>query len=179
MDARQQLWPWYAILAKTGRERSASHILQNIGYECYLPVNRTPRRWSDRTKVIDVALFPGYFFCRLTHGDRLPVLMTPGVIQVVGVGKQPIPVAEDEIAAIQRVESSSLPVTQWPYLDVGQAVRIKAGPLQGLTGIVIKAKSGTKLVLSVSLLQRSVAVEIDRTWVGEATGLGWAAKGPH
>jgi transcription antitermination factor NusG len=179
MDARQQLCPWYAILAKTGRERSATQILENIGYECYLPVRRSARRWSDRTKIIDVALFPGYFFCRLNQRDRLPVLMTPGVINVVGVGKTPVPVDEDEIAAIQRLGSSSLPIMQWPYLDVGQAVRIRAGPLQGLTGIVIKVKSGTKLVLSISLLQRSVAVEIDRTWIGEATSPGRAATQVH
>jgi transcription antitermination factor NusG len=179
MDTRQQLWPWYAILSKTGRERSATQILENIGYECYLPVSRSARRWSDRTKIIDVALFPGYFFCRMNQRNRLPVLMTPGVINVVGVGKTPIPVDEDEIAAIQQVGASSLAVTPWPYVGVGQMVRIEAGPLQGLTGIVIKVKSGTKLVLSVSLLQRSVAVEIDRTWVGEAAAPGRAANRVH
>ncbi len=91
--------------------------------------------------------------------------MTPGVIQIVGVGKTPIPVEEPEIAAIQRVGKSGLPTMPWPYLEVGHVVRIEEGPLQGLSGMVLKIKSGPKLVLSVSLLQRSVAVEIDRRWI--------------
>jgi transcription antitermination factor NusG len=95
------------------------------------------------------------------------VLMTPGVIQIVGVGKTPIPVAEEEISAIRLVGKVGLPTMPWPYLEVGHVVRIEEGPLQGLTGIVLKIKSGLKLVLSVSLLQRSVAVEIDRRWVND------------
>jgi transcription antitermination factor NusG len=98
----------------------------------------------------------------------LPVLMTPGVIQIVGVGKTPMPVGEEEIAAIQRVGKSGLSTMPWPYLGVGHVARIDDGPLRGMTGIVIKIKSGWKLVLSVNLLQRSVAVEIDRSWIGAA-----------
>jgi transcription antitermination factor NusG len=94
--------------------------------------------------------------------------MTPGVIQIVGVGKTPIAVGEEEIAAIQRVGSSGLPTIPWPYLQVGQTARIEAGPLQGMSGIVVRIKSGLKLVLSVQLLQRSIAVEIDRTWIRAA-----------
>jgi transcription antitermination factor NusG len=89
-------------------------------------------------------------------------------MQIVGVGKTPIPVAEEEIAAIQRVGKSGLSTMPWPYLEVGHIARIEDGPLRGMTGIVVKIKSGLKLVLSVNLLQRSVAVEIDRSWIGEA-----------
>ena len=162
MGMRNQQWPWFAILARTGRERNATLLLENAGYECYLPVSKFIRRWSDR---LDVPLFPGYLFCRMNPHNRLPVLMTPGVIQIVGVGKTPIPVEEQEIAAIQRVGKSGLPTMPWPYLEVGHVVRIEDGPLHGLTGIVLKIKSGLKLVLSVSLLQRSVAVEIERRWI--------------
>src|SRR5213080_2256998 len=165
MGMRNQQWPWFAILARTGRERNATLLLENAGYECYLPVSKFIRRWSDRLKEVDVPLFPGYLFCRMNPHNRLPVLMTPGVIQIVGVGKTPIPVEEQEIAAIQRVGKSGLPTMPWPYLEVGHVVRIEEGPLQGLSGIVLKIKSGLKLVLSVSLLQRSVAVEIDRRWI--------------
>ena len=98
--------------------------------------------------------------------DRLPVLQAPGVIQIVGVGKTPIAVPEEEIEAIQRATASGLGTMPWPYVQVGNVARIECGPLQGLTGIVIKIKSGMKLVLSVNLLQRSVAVEIDRDWIG-------------
>jgi transcription antitermination factor NusG len=128
-------------------------------------VSKFTRRWSDRVKEVEVPLFPGYLFCRMNPHNRLPVLTTPGVIQIVGVGKTPIPVEEEEIAAIQRVGKSGLPTMPWPYMEVGHVARIADGPLRGLTGIVVKIKSGTKLVLSVSLLQRSVAVELDRDWI--------------
>src|SRR5215472_15648993 len=167
MRVRSQKWPWFAILVKTGREKTANLLLENAGYECFLPVNRSTRRWSDRTKLIDVPLFPGYLFCRVNPHNRLTVLMTPGVLQIVGVGKTPIPVAEEEIAAIQRVQTSGLSAMPWPYMQVGNVAQIVDGPLRGLTGIVVKIKSGVKVVLSVSLLQRSVAVEVERNWVGE------------
>jgi transcription antitermination factor NusG len=169
MSKRDQQWPWFAILARTGRERNATLLLENTGYECYLPVSKFVRKWSDRVKQIEVPLFPGYFFCRMNPHNRLPVLTTPGVIQIVGVGKQPMAVEEQEIAAIQQAGKSGIPVMPWPYMEVGHLARIKEGPLKGLTGIVLKIKSGAKLVLSVSLLQRSVAVEIDRRWITEAS----------
>ena len=167
MGVRAQQWSWFAILVRTGREKTATLLLENAGYECFLPVSRSMRRWSDRTKLIEVPLFPGYLFCRMNPHNRLTVLMTPGVIQIVGVGKTPIPVEEEEIAAIQRVQSSGLSAMPWPYMQVGNVAQILEGPLRGLTGIVVKIKSGVKLVLSVSLLQRSVAVEVERSWVGE------------
>jgi len=165
MGNHNQQWPWFAILVRTSREKTANLLLENAGYECFLPISKYMRRWSDRMKEVEVPLFPGYLFCRMNPHNRLPVLMTPGVIQIVGVGKTPIPVEEEEIAAIQRVGKSGLPTMPWPYLEVGHAVRIEDGPLRGMTGIVVKIKSGLKLVLSVSLLQRSVAVEVDRSWV--------------
>src|SRR5260370_40672364 len=104
----------------------------------------------------------------MNHSNGLPGLMAPGVIQIVGVGKATIPVEEEEIVAIQRAGKSGLSIMPWPSLEVGHVARIEDGPLRGMTGIVIKIKSGLKLVLSVSLLQRSVAVEIDRSWIGAA-----------
>ena len=161
-----QQWPWFAIMVRTSREKAANALLENAGYECFLPISKNMRRWSDRMKEVEVPLFPGYLFCRMNQHNRLPVLMTPGVIQIVGVGKTPVPVGEEEIAAIQRVERSGLSTMPWPYVEVGHVVRIEDGPLQGMTGIVVNIKSGLKLVLSVSLLRRSVAVEIDRSWIG-------------
>ena len=168
MDNRDQRWPWYAPMVRTGREKSATLSLENAGYECFLPVSKYTRRWSDRMKEIEVPLFAGYFFCRMDPHNRLPVLMAPGVIQIVGAGKKLIPVDEDEIAAIQRVVKNGLATMPWPYLQVGHEARIKEGPLRGMTGIIVKIKSGMKLVLSVTLLQRSVAVEVDRSWLGDA-----------
>ena len=168
MGVRNQQWPWFAILARTGREKNATLLLENAGYECYLPLVKFIRQWSDRMKEIEQPLFSGYLFCRMNPSNRLPVLMAPGVIQIVGVGKAPIPVAEEEIVAIQRAGKSGLSIMPWPYLQVGHVARIEDGPLRGMEGIVIKIKSGLKLVLSVNLLQRSVAVEIDRSWIGAA-----------
>ena len=167
-------WPWYAILTKTGREKNATLLLENSGFECYLPVSKSSRKWSDRVKEIDVPLFPGYLFCRMNPNDRLPVLITPGVVQIVGRGKTPIPIEEHEIGAIKRVAGSGLLAMPWPYLQVGQTARIEEGPLQGLSGIVVKIKSGLKLVLSVQLLQRSIAVEIDRSWIRATRSAGTA-----
>ena len=166
MGIRNQLWPWFALMVRTGREKTATLLLENAGYECFLPVSKYTRRWSDRMKEIEVPLFPGYLFCRMDPYNRLPVLMTPGVIQIVGAGKTLIPVGEGEIAAIQRVVKNGLATMPWPYLQVGNVARIEEGPLRGMTGIIVRIKSGMKLVLSVSLLQRSVAVEVDRSWLG-------------
>jgi transcription antitermination factor NusG len=175
MSIRNQRWPWFAILTRTGREKSATMLLENAGFECYLPAIKFTRQWSDRLKEIELPLFPGYLFCRMNPQNRLPMLMTPGVIQIVGVGKTPIPVDEQEIAAIQRVAKSGISIMPWPYLQVGQVARIDEGPLRGMSGIVIRIKSGLKLVLSVSLLQRSIAVEIDRSWIGAAYTAGATA----
>jgi transcription antitermination factor NusG len=176
MGNPNQQWPWFAILVRTSREKTASLLLEDAGYECFLPISKYMRRWSDRMKEVEVPLFPGYLFCRMNAHNRLPVLMTPGVIQIVGVGKTPIPVGEEEIAAIQRVEKSGLSTMPWPYLEVGQVARIEDGPLRGISGIVIKIKSGLKLVLSVNLLQRSVAVEIDRSWIGATYPVRFASN---
>src|SRR5882757_3799786 len=165
MGTTYRQWPWFAILARSGREKYATMLLENSGFECFLPIGKSTRKWSDRTKEIEVPLFPGYLFCRMNPNDRLPVLTTPGIIQIVGVGKTPVPVEEEEIAALQRVENSCLPTTPWPYLQVGHIARIGDGPLKGLTGVVARIKSGMKLILSISLLQRSVAVEVDRDWI--------------
>ena len=165
MQSHDERWPWFAVLTRFGRERRATTYLENTGYECYLPMRCSRRRWSDRWKKVETPLFPGYFFCRMNPHDRLPVLSTPGVNQIVGIGKTPAPVAEEEIAALQRVEDSSLSSSPWPYVEVGHIAKIGGGPLKGVTGIVTRIKSEIKLILSVSLLRRSVAVEIDWNWI--------------
>ena len=110
-------------------------------------------------------LFPGYVFCQFDAQDRLPVLVTPGVISVVGRGRVPVPVEDAEIAAIQTVVTSGYHAEPWPYLEIGQRVRIEADSLQGLEGILVNFKGNDRIVLSVSLLRRSVALEIDRSAV--------------
>jgi transcription antitermination factor NusG len=174
MDAVSQQWPWFAVQVKSNREKYVATIIESEGYECLLPMSKHQRRWSDRIKEVEVPLFPGYLFSRFNPNNRLPILKAPGVIQIVGIGKVPVAVEEDEIAAIQMVEKNGIEAMPWPYLRIGQVARIKEGPLKGLTGIVVKIKSGLKLVLSVSLLQRSVAVEVDRSSLSEVGSLGMA-----
>ena len=106
-------------------------------------------------------LFPGYLFCRFDPQDRLPILKTPGVIQIVGYRRAPVPVEESEIQAIQVLMASGLPNQPWPFLGMGDRVRIEAGPLRGHEGVLVEFKGGHRIFLSITLLHRAVAVEID------------------
>jgi transcription antitermination factor NusG len=162
-------FPWYAIRVRSNCEQTASTVLHAKGYEQFLPSYRSRRRWSDRVKELDLPLFPGYVFCRLNVRDRLlPILTTPGVVAIVGSGKTPLPIADNEIEAVRAILRSGLAAQPWPFLGVGAGVFIEAGPLAGLEGIVTNTDKVCRLVVSVSLLQRSVAVEIDRDWVRPA-----------
>jgi transcription antitermination factor NusG len=105
-------------------------------------------------------------FCQFDAINRLPILVTPGVIAVVGRGRIPVPVEDSEVAALQRMVSSGFQPEPWPYLEVGQRIRIEDGALTGLEGILVSFKGSRRIVVSVSLLKRSVALEIDRSSVG-------------
>ena len=155
---------WYALQIQSKRGSLASTTLCGKGYEAYLPLYHSQRRWSDRVKQLDLPLFPGYMFCRFDVRARLPILTAPGVIGVVGAGKTPIQVDDDEIEAIRAVLRSGLPAQPWPFLGIGSKVYIERGPLAGVEGIVTNTEKVYLLVVSVSLLQRSVAVEIEREW---------------
>src|SRR5208283_1377230 len=157
--------PWFALQVRSRQEALVATQLTGQGFECFLPLYKSERRWSDRVKEISQPLFPGYLFCRLELHNRGPLLMTPGVQQIVGIGRTPIPVAETEVESIRQALSSGLPSQPWLYLEIGQRVRVNRGSLSNLEGILIKFKGSHRIVLSVSLLQRSVAMEIDLSWV--------------
>jgi transcription antitermination factor NusG len=140
-------------------------FLEAKGYEQFVPLYNVKKRWSDRIKVTQAPLFPGYLFCRLDPQYRLPVLKTPGVIQIVGTNRIPAPIEDDEIQAIQTLVASGLQTEPWPYLAIGDHVRIDSGCLRGMDGIVVKLKENYRLIVSVTLLRRSVAVEIDSALV--------------
>jgi transcription antitermination factor NusG len=165
MASQMNGYPWFALQTKSRSENFVAIQLRGKGYEPFLPVYKSRRRWSDRMKELELPLFPGYLFCRFNPLDRLPILVTPGVLQVVGNGKNPIPVDEAEIATIQAAIQSGLPRQPWLCQQVGRRVRVECGPLSGLEGILLSFKGGHRLVLSVTLLQRSVAVEVDESWV--------------
>lgn len=157
--------PWFALQVRTRHEPGVANYLQGQGYESFLPLYKCRKRWSDRVKEVHTALFPGYLFCRFDPQDRLPVMKTPGVMQIVGVNRVPVPVDEGEISAIQTLVASGLPNQPWPFLQVGERVRIESGSLCGLEGILMDFKGSHRLVLSITLLQRSVSVEIDCAFV--------------
>ena len=152
---------WYALTVKPNLENSCTAALVSKGYETFLPTYQTERRWSDRIKRLARPLFPGYTFCWFDAGRRLPVLTTPGVMSIVGPGKWPSPVAESELEAVRSMVNSGLPVSPWPFLREGQRLRIVRGSLEGVDGYFVRHKQGCRLVVSVTLLQRSVAVDID------------------
>lgn len=153
---------WFALHVRTRFERAVARNLRGKGYEEFLPLFRRTSQWSDRKKEIELPLFPGYVFCRFNPHHRLPILMIPGVNSVVGIGKTLMPVEERELDAIRAVLQSNAYCEPWPYLQVGQLVRVERGPLAGSEGIVTVMKNTCRLVISINLLQRSVAVEIDR-----------------
>src|SRR6266849_9075804 len=156
---------WYALQVRTRWENSATTLLSGKGYRTFLPTVKTKDRRSARSKEIAAPLFAGYIFCQFDAVNRLPILVTPGVIAVVGRGRIPIPVEDSELAALQRMVSSGFEPEPWPYLEVGQPIRIEDGALSGLEGILISFKGSRRIVVSVSLLCRSVALEIDRSGV--------------
>ena len=156
---------WFALQVRTRWESSTAVLLSGKGYQTLLPTYQTKKRWNGRVKQVSAPLFPGYVFCQFDALKRLPILVTPGVISVVGRGRVPFPVDDNEIAAIQTIVTSGLPAGPWPYLEVGQKIRIESESLHGLEGILINFKGNQRIVVSVSLLRRSVALEIDRSCV--------------
>jgi transcription termination/antitermination protein NusG len=157
--------PWFALRVRPNYEKPVAAALRGKGLQEFLPLVRTKRQWSDRVKVMDLPLFPGYLFCRLNLEERMPVLTTPGFLYLVGVGKNPEPVDESEIAAIQSVLRSGLTVTPWPSLMVGQKVRLMHGPLRGLEGVLTKIANQHRMFVSVTLLKRSISVEVAPEWI--------------
>jgi transcription antitermination factor NusG len=165
MNAEPSRDRWYALQVRSRWESSTATLLSGRGYQTFLPTFKTEKRWRGRSRKVDAPLFPGYVFCQFDALKRLPVLVTPGVLTVVGRGRIPVPVEDSEIDAIQRVVSSGLRAEPWSYLEVGQRVRIQDGALCGLEGILVSFKGSRRIVLSVSLLCRSVSLEIERSGV--------------
>lgn len=169
--------PWFAIRVKSNYERVAAQNLRAQGYEEYVPLYKCVRRWPTRTRVVELPLFPGYIFSRFDPNHRTPILKIPGVVNLVCTGKTPAAVDAGELAAISRILSTSLEVEPCPYFQAGERVVLRHGPLCGLEGTVVEAKSNSRLVVSVTLLQRSVAVEIDPVWASAAApARNWAAR---
>lgn len=156
---------WFALKVRSRAEKTVGDTLDNRGFEVFCPTYRESRQYSDRQKSLQSPLFPGYLFCKLDWNNRLPVLSAPYVEYIVGFGKEPTPVCPTEIGAIQTIVRAGLQCRPHPFLKVGQRVRMHSGPLADLEGILVAARGAHRLIVSVDLLQRSVATEVDSALV--------------
>jgi transcription antitermination factor NusG len=151
---------WFAVHTRHQYEQIVATTLSSWGLEVFLPTYETVHRWTDRNKRITLPLFPGYLFFANEIERRVQILSTPGVHTILKAGKVPAVVPNEEIAAVRRMVESTLRVEPHPFLNEGDRVRIKAGPLAGLEGIVSRKKDSVRLIVSIEMLGRSAAVEI-------------------
>lgn len=152
--------PWFALQTKSKNEKRVERLLTHKGYECCLPMYRQKRRWSDRVIEVELPLFPTYIFCRFNPSATGKAISTPGVIRIVGFGGQPAEVEVKEIEALQLLSESSVLREPWTYIPDGTLVQVESGPLTGAQGIFCFDKGRRRLVISITLLQRSVAVQL-------------------
>jgi transcription antitermination factor NusG len=155
-------YPWFAIRVKSNHEKAVCSYLRMRGYEVFLPVCWTRKRWADRFKLIETPLFGGYVFSRLDPTRPNAILSTPGVLQIVGSGRHPEAVPGREISAIRRAVDANFQLRECDFFMKGQRATVISGALAGLEGTVVSLKQQSRLVLSIAMLQRSVALEIDQ-----------------
>lgn len=152
---------WFAFRVRPRHEKSVALHLREKRQECFVPLIKRTRIWAKRVAHVELPLISGYVFCRSHRFGLLPILTTPGVVDVIRAGNSPVPIPNAEISALRQAIDAALPIEACPYVSVGQRVEIRRGPLAGVVGIVNDRRRGDQLVLSVSLLQRSVLVHID------------------
>lgn len=161
---------WYAPRIHSRLGSLVSTTLRGMGYEVFFPLYCCRRRLSNGIKEVKLPLFPGYLFCQFDVCDRLPILTTPGVIGIVGAGKIHVPIDLDEIEANHAIVRSGFAARPWPLLRAGSKAYVESGPLVGLEGIITNTDKVYRLIVSVSLLQRSVFAKTDREWVRPIAG---------
>lgn len=152
---------WYAIYTRPRHERQVTLQFENKQLECFLPCYASVRRWRDRRVVLNLPLFAGYVFARFAATDRREILKTPGVVRIIGFGNRLVPVPDSEIDALRTCVASKAKVQPHPFLTVGRRVRVVHGPMAGAEGILVRRRDNWRLVISVELINRSVAVEVD------------------
>lgn len=152
---------WHVLYTRHQHEKAVDQILTSKGFHTFLPLYQTAHRWKDRTKVLSLPLFPCYVFLNGGLERRLDIMMTPGIYALLSASGKPATVPLGEIEAIRRAIESGAKVEPHPFLKCGDRVRIKRGPLAGLQGILVRKKNLYRLVLSVEMLGRAAAVEID------------------
>ncbi len=152
---------WYAVYTWARHEKCVAEQMGQRQLSSFLPIYRSVHRWKDRRKEVELALFPSYVFVHLALKDRVRVLQIPGVVHIVSARGVPVPLAEHEIETLRHGVDGKLKMEPHPYLQAGRRVRVRSGAMMGLEGILLRRKEGLRLVVSVEILMRSVAVEID------------------
>lgn len=156
---------WWALYTRHQHERVIADTLSSKGFEVFLPLYQSLRRWKDRKKMLWLPLFPCYVFVRGGMNRRLDIVSTPGVHMILSSGNHAAIVPEDEIHGIRMAVAGPARVEPHPFLKCGDRVRVMRGSLEGVQGILIRKKNLFRLVLSVEMLAQSVAVEIDASEV--------------
>jgi transcription antitermination factor NusG len=153
---------WYAVQTRSRHEKMVARQLRGRGIKTFLPLTLQLRKWSDRRKLVESPLFPGYAFVHLAYEPqaRLGVLSTDGVVNFVGAQGHGNPIPDEQIESVQNVLENKIPCESHPYLQVGQRVRIRGGSLEGTQGILVGTRGDHRLVISVELIQRSVAIQV-------------------
>jgi transcription antitermination factor NusG len=154
---------WYAVHTRARHEKMVFQRLQEQGVDTFLPIVKETHRWSDRKKIVEIPLFSCYVFAHLLPGnqERQRIFRTDGVLQIVGVRGEGTPIPDDQIEAVKAVLAERLPWSAHPFLKIGQRVRIRSGALNGVEGILIARNGDRTLVVSVDVIQRSLAVRIE------------------
>lgn len=153
--------PWYAAYTFAKHEKRVVQQLEERRIPSFLPTYRSVRRWKDRKKVLQLPLFPSYVFVQMSANSRLQLLSLPGVLGLVCFQGKPAPVDNVEIENLRQGLADRTALHPHPYLKAGRKVRIRAGAMAGVEGILVRKRDSTRVVLSISLLQRSVSIDID------------------
>jgi len=153
---------WYAVQTRSRHEKMVARQLEGQGFSTFLPVTTQLRQWSDRQKMVELPMFPGYAFLRMAYQpeQRLRVLSTDGIVSFVGSHGQGIPIPDRQMEHIQLLVAAKVPYENYPFLKVGQRVRIRSGSLNGTEGILVGQDGDRMLVISVELIQRSVSIRL-------------------
>lgn len=155
---------WFALQTKARHEKKVNSEVREKGIHSFLPLHREKRRWSDRSQWVEVPLFSQYIFVRVPASDdaRIRILQTAGVVQFVGGHGRGTPIPDEQIESLQAIVANRIPATAHEFLPLGERVRIRGhGALNGLEGVLVAVKGDRKLVVSVEIIQRSVAIQLN------------------
>jgi transcription antitermination factor NusG len=152
---------WYAVYTSANHEKRVAEQMGVREVEHFLPLYASVRRWKDRRVMLELPLFPGYVFVRMAPRDRMRVQQIPGVARLVGFDGAPMALPEEEVEALRTSLASGVRAEPHPFMTAGRRVRVREGPMAGMTGTLVKRKNKARFVVSLELIQRSIAVEID------------------